>query len=41
MRASVKTIDKHYGHLARDSEVAIRSRLEARTAEASPQAEDA
>jgi integrase len=30
MGASVKTIDKHYGHLARDSEAAILSRLEAR-----------
>jgi hypothetical protein len=28
MGASVKTIDKHYGHLARDSEQAIRTRLE-------------
>ena len=26
----VKTIDKHYGHLARDSEAAIRARLDAR-----------
>ena len=32
MGASVKTIDKHYGHLARDSEEPIRSRLEARSA---------
>ena len=30
MGASVKTIDKHYGHLARDSEDAIRARLDAR-----------
>ena len=30
MGASVKTIDKHYGHLARDSEPAIRARLDAR-----------
>ena len=30
MGASVRTIDKHYGHLARDSEDAIRARLEAR-----------
>jgi hypothetical protein len=29
MGASVKTIDRHYGHLARDSE-AIRARLDAR-----------
>jgi integrase len=28
--ASVKTIDRHYGHLARDSEQAIRARLDAR-----------
>jgi hypothetical protein len=41
MGASVKTIDKHYGHLARDSEAAIRARLEARAADAAPQAEDA
>ena len=41
MGASVKTIDKHYGHLARDSEAAILSRLEARAVEGSPQAEDA
>jgi hypothetical protein len=32
MGASVKTIDKHYGHLAKDSEDAIRARLEARAA---------
>jgi hypothetical protein len=32
MGASVKTIDKHYGHLARDSEQAIRDRLDARAA---------
>jgi integrase len=32
MGASVKTIDKHYGHLARDSEQAIRARLDARAA---------
>ena len=31
MGASVKTIDKHYGHLARDSEQAIRARLDARS----------
>jgi integrase len=31
MGASVKTIDKHYGHLARDSEDAIRARLESRS----------
>jgi integrase len=30
MGASVKTIDKHYGHLARDSEASIRDRLAAR-----------
>jgi len=30
MGASVKTIDRHYGHLARDSEQAIRARLDAR-----------
>jgi integrase len=30
MGASVTTIDKHYGHLARDSEQAIRARLDAR-----------
>jgi hypothetical protein len=30
MGASVKTIDKHYGHLARDSEQAIRAHLDAR-----------
>ena len=35
MGASVKTIDKHYGHLARDSEQAIRARLDAR-ADATP-----
>ncbi len=34
MGASVKTIDKHYGHLARDSEAAIRARLDARRAQA-------
>jgi hypothetical protein len=28
----MKTIDKHYGHLAKDSEDAIRARLEARAA---------
>jgi integrase len=32
MGASVKTIDKHYGHLARDSEDSIRARLDARAA---------
>jgi integrase len=32
MGASVKTIDKHYGHLAQDSEDAIRARFEARAA---------
>jgi integrase len=32
MGASVKTIDRHYGHLARDSEQAIRARLDARAA---------
>jgi hypothetical protein len=32
MGASMRTIDKTYGHLARDSEQAIRGRLEARTA---------
>jgi integrase len=31
MGASVKTIDRHYGHLARDSEDAIRARLDARS----------
>jgi len=30
MGASVKTIDRHYGHLARDSEESIRVRLDAR-----------
>ena len=30
MGASVRTIDKTYGHLAHDSEVAIRTRLETR-----------
>ena len=30
MGASVRTIDRHYGHLARDSEGAIRARLNAR-----------
>jgi hypothetical protein len=30
MGASVKTIDRHYGHLARDSEQAIRARLDAK-----------
>jgi hypothetical protein len=30
MGTSVKMIDKTYGHLARDSEDAIRARLEAR-----------
>ena len=32
MGASVKTIDKHYGHLAPDFEQAIRARLDARAA---------
>ena len=32
MGASVKTIDRTYGHLARDSEQAIRARLDARAA---------
>jgi integrase len=32
MGTSIAMIDKHYGHLARDSEDAIRSRLEARGA---------
>ena len=32
MGDSVKTIDKHYGHLAHDSEAAIRARLDARAA---------
>jgi integrase len=31
MGASVKTIDKHYGHSVRDSEDAIRARLDARS----------
>jgi hypothetical protein len=31
MGASVKTIDRYYGHLARDSEDAIRARLESRS----------
>jgi hypothetical protein len=31
MGASVKEIDRTYGHLARDSEDAIRARLEARS----------
>jgi integrase len=30
MGASVKTIDKHYGHLAHDSEASVRDRLAAR-----------
>jgi hypothetical protein len=30
MGASVRTIDKTYGHLARDSEAVIRARLDAR-----------
>jgi hypothetical protein len=30
MGASVKTIDKHYGHLAHDSEDSIRALLNAR-----------
>lgn len=30
MGASVKTIDKHYGHLARDSEERLRAALDAR-----------
>jgi integrase len=30
MGASVRTIDRHYGHLARDSEDAIRARLNAK-----------
>ena len=32
MGASVKEIDRTYGHLAHDSEDAIRARLEARSA---------
>ena len=31
MGASVKTVDKHYGHLVRDSEDSIRARLDARS----------
>jgi integrase len=31
MRASVKVIDEHYGHLARDTEDVIRARLDARS----------
>jgi integrase len=31
MGASVKTIDKHYGHLARDSEDRLRAALDARS----------
>jgi integrase len=31
MGASVKTVDKHYGHLARDPEDAIRAGLESRS----------
>ena len=31
MGASVKTIDKHYGHLAHDSEEAIGALLDARS----------
>jgi integrase len=31
--ASAKTIDKHYGHLAKDSEASIRARLDARGAQ--------
>jgi len=30
--ASVKAIDRHYGHLAHDSEAAIRALLDARSA---------
>jgi integrase len=33
MGASVKEVDRTYGHLARDSEQAIRDRLEARSTE--------
>jgi integrase len=40
MGTSVKVIDKTYGHLARDSEAAIRARLDARGAQAKPHAED-
>jgi integrase len=40
MGTSVKVIDKTYGHLARDSEAAIRARLDARGARAKPYAED-
>jgi integrase len=36
MGASVKTIDRHYGHLARDSEEAIRARLDARAENTTP-----
>ncbi len=36
MGASVKIIDKHYGRMARDSEQAIRSRLDARAEQARP-----
>jgi site-specific recombinase XerD len=36
MGASVKIINKHYRHLARDSEQAIRSRLDARAEQARP-----
>jgi hypothetical protein len=30
MGASVKTIDRHYGHLAHDAEASIRALLDAR-----------
>jgi hypothetical protein len=33
MGTSIEMIDKHYGHLARDSEESIRSRLDARAAQ--------
>jgi integrase len=41
MGASVRTIDRVYGHLVRDSEASIRARLDARSGEARPSANDA
>jgi integrase len=41
MGTSVKVIDKTYGHLAHDSEAAIRARLNTRGEQAKPKAEDA
>jgi hypothetical protein len=41
MGTSVKVIDMTYGHLARDSEDAIRARLNARSSQTAPRAKDA